>query len=85
MIALQGSVVKDELVEIIDAKTILNPFTLSFCNKGKTYYALKKEEKTKWIKAIREDIGCYNFTDYYDMKEVLGKGKFCLVKMAAIH
>ena len=82
MVALQGVVIKEELEEIIDSKTILHPFTLSCANKGKTYYALKKEERIKWLKAIREDIGCYNFSDYYDMKEVLGKGKFGLVKMA---
>ena len=82
MVALQGTVIKEELEEIIDSKTILHPFSLFSGNKGKTYYALKKEEKIKWLKAIREDIGCYNFTDYYDMKDILGKGKFGLVRMA---
>lgn len=82
MTSLQGTVIKEELEEIIDAKTVLHPFSIYIGNKGKTYYALKKDEKTKWLKSIREAIGCYSFSDYYDMKDVLGKGKFGLVRMA---
>ena len=50
-------------------------------NKDKTYSALKKEENIKQLKAIKEDISCYNFTDYYDMKDILGKGMFGIIRM----
>jgi calcium/calmodulin-dependent protein kinase I len=82
MSSIQGTAVKEEAEEVIDAKITLHPFTVFSGTKGKTYYALKKEEQTKWLKSIREEIGCYNFSDYYDIKDVLGKGKFGLVRMA---
>ena len=82
MSTLVGTIIKEELEEVIDSKTILFPFSIYVGNKGKTYYALKKEEKDKWVRAIREVLGCYNLNDYYEMKETLGKGKFGLVKRA---
>ena len=53
-------------------------------NKVRIYYLLSKEEKAKWINAIKKVIGYSNLFDFYDIRETLGKGKFGLVK-AAIH
>ena len=82
MMSLQGTVIKEEMEEILDDKTTLHPFSLFSGNQGKIYYAIKEEEKTRWLKAIREHIGCFNFSDYYDIRDVIGKGKFGLVRKA---
>jgi serine/threonine protein kinase len=82
---LIGCFIKDEPEEHLDASTILYPFSLIFPPaKARTYYLQTKEERDRWIKAIKKVIGYSSLTDYYDIKEALGKGKFGLVK-SAIH
>lgn len=82
---LVGVFIKDEPEEHLDATTVLYPFSLIFPgNKPRIYYLLNKEDKQKWIDAIKKVIGYSNLFDYYDVKETLGKGKFGLVK-TAIH
>ena len=77
--------IKDDLEEHLDSTTVLYPFTLVFPgNKPRTYYLLNKEDKTKWMDAIKKVIGYSNMFDFYDIKDTLGKGKFGLVK-SAIH
>ena len=45
---------------------------------------MKKEDKLKWIEAIKKAIGYSSLYDFYDLQETIGKGKFGLVK-AALH
>lgn len=82
---LSGVFIKDDSEEYLDSTTVLYPFTLIFPgNKPRTYYLLNKDDKAKWMTAIKQAIGYSNLFDYYDIKETLGKGKFGLVK-SAIH
>jgi len=61
----------------------LYPFKLIFPgNKSRSYYLLTKEDKEKWMIAIKKVIGYSNLFDFYDIKDTLGKGKFGLVKLA---
>jgi len=53
-------------------------------NKARVYYCLSKEDKEKWVRAIKKVIGYSSLHDYYEIKEAIGKGKFGLVK-SAIH
>ncbi|NBU05462.1 MAG: hypothetical protein EBT39_03830, partial [Sphingobacteriia bacterium] len=41
---------------------------------------MPKEDKEKWMTAIKKVIGYSNLFDFYDIKDTLGKGKFGLVK-----
>jgi len=85
MHSLVGVFIKDEVEEQLDSTTVLHPFKLIFPpNKVRTYYLLSKEDKEKWINAIKKVIGYSNLFDFYEIKETLGKGKFGLVK-SAIH
>ena len=43
---------------------------------------MTKDDKERWIKAIKKVIGYSSLFDFYDIKETLGKGKFGLVKTA---
>jgi len=80
---LVGVFIKDEPEEYLDSTTVLYPFSLIFPgNKPRVYYLLNKEDKEKWMNAIKKVIGYSNLFDYYDIKETLGKGKFGLVKAA---
>lgn len=82
---LVGVFIKDEPEEHLDDSTTLYPFSLVFPpSKARTYYLQSKEERDRWIRAIKKVIGYSSLHDFYDIKEPLGKGKFGLVK-AAVH
>jgi len=85
MHSLVGVFIKDEPEEKLDDKTVLHPIKLVFPpNKARVYYLLNKEEKEKWVDAIKKVVGYSNLFDFYEIKDTLGKGKFGLVK-AAVH
>lgn len=85
MHSLIGVFIKDEKEEQLDDNTTLHPIKLVFPpNKARVYYLLNKEEKDKWVEAIKKVVGYSNLFDFYEVKDTLGKGKFGLVK-AAIH
>ena len=68
MHSLAGTFIKDELEDIFDKKTVLYPFSLYFMQNKKTFYALKKEEKVTWMKALKEAIGYSSLYDFYELK-----------------
>jgi len=85
MHSLVGVFIKDEAEEQLDSTTVLYPFKLIFPpNKARSYYLTSREEKERWMTAIKHVIGYSNVFDYYEIKQTLGKGKFGLVK-SAIH
>lgn len=82
MRALSGVYIKDEPEELSESNEPLYPFMLIFPNKRRIYYFYKKEEKAKWMEAIKESIGYSNLFDFYETGEILGKGKYGVVKKA---
>jgi len=58
-------------------------FEIFFNNKSKTrkYYTPDIEIMKHFIKSIKEAIGYMKFSDYYELKEVIGKGKFGVVNL----
>jgi Ca2+-binding EF-hand superfamily protein len=61
----------------------LYPIKLVFPHKYRMYYFLEKEERSEWVKALRDAAGYRSVGDFYDVsKKVLGKGKFGIVKLA---
>jgi len=63
----------------------LHAFQLIFPpNKARIYYCLSKEDKEKWVRAIKKVVGYSSLHDFYELNEAIGKGKFGLVK-AAVH
>eukprot|EP00826_Nyctotherus_ovalis_P013410 TRINITY_DN1361_c0_g3_i1.p1 TRINITY_DN1361_c0_g3~~TRINITY_DN1361_c0_g3_i1.p1 ORF type:complete len:609 (-),score=189.75 TRINITY_DN1361_c0_g3_i1:486-2312(-) len=84
MSSLVGCFVKEEPAEEIKEMT-LYPFSIIVGqSKSRKYYAEKEEERNMWVNTIKKVIGYANITDYYELKENLGKGKFGLVR-AAVH
>ena len=86
MHSLIGVFIKDEAEEIqLNSTNTLYNFKLIFPpNKARSYYLLNKEDKDKWMEALKKVIGYSSLFDFYDIKETLGKGKFGLVK-SAVH
>jgi len=82
MKSLAGVYLKEELEEVADNGTVLYPFMLIFPNKRRIYYLSTKEDKDKWIGAIKKTIGYASLYDFYDLADNLGKGKYGLVKNA---
>ena len=58
-------------------------FEIFFNNKSKTrrYYTPDIEIMKQFITNIKEAIGYMKFSDYYELKEVIGKGKFGVVNL----
>ena len=58
-------------------------FEIFFNNKSKTrkYYTPDLEICKNFVKKIKEAIGYMKFGDYYELKEVIGKGKFGVVNL----
>lgn len=81
MVNLISVFLKIEPDEPLDKKNTLYPFSLIFPNKERTFYLLKSDEREKWVNEIKKAIGYSSLTDYYDVKDAIGKGKFGTVKL----
>ena len=70
---------ESEITEIEGKKFYV--FEIFFNNKSKTrkYYTPDVEIMKQFVSKIKEAIGYMKFTDYYELKEVIGKGKFGVV------
>lgn len=79
---LSGVFVKDEKEEVNEQGQALYPFMLIFPNKRRIYFFTDKNQKMIWLAAIKECINFSNMYDYYEIGEILGKGKFGVVKRA---
>jgi Ca2+-binding EF-hand superfamily protein len=84
MSSLVGCFVKEEASEEINGM-VLSPFSVIISqSKSRKYYAEREEDRNMWVTTIKKVIGYANITDYYELKENLGKGKFGLVR-SAVH
>lgn len=82
MKSLAGVYIKELVEEANESGQILYSFMLVFPNKRRIYYFKDKDEKNKWIAAIKQAIGYSNLNDFYELGETLGKGKYGIVKHA---
>lgn len=80
MKSLTGVYLKSDLKEEETNGTILYPFMLIFPDKKRLYFLKSPEEKTMWVDAIKQAIGHANILTYYEVGEVLGKGKYGTVR-----
>jgi len=70
MYSLSGCLIREELEEIMQTKTVLYPLKIFFGPNTLQLYALKKEERIKWVQVMKEAIGYANLSDYYEMKVI---------------
>ncbi len=82
MYSLAGCFVREELHEVLSSKQVLYPFTLIFGETRMKLYAVKLEEKTRWMKVLKETLNYSSLLDFYDIKEPIGEGKFGFVRLA---
>ena len=80
MLSLQGVYIKSQDVEKGAEGNSLYPFMLTFPNKRRIYFLHTERERDDWMNAIKGAIGYSNLHDFYEMDDVLGKGKYGLVK-----
>ena len=69
------------LVKLGDKKFFC--FTIIFPTKPRKYYLPSNQENEyhNWVNTIRKIVGYSNLGEIYEIKQVLGKGKFGLVKL----
>lgn len=68
MYSLIGSMIREEVEELMQAKMVLYPFKFFFGPNQLQLYALKREERDTWMTMIKEAIGYSNLSDYYELK-----------------
>ena len=56
-------------------------FTIIFPTKPRKYYLTNESEYYNWVNTIRKIVGYSNLSEIYEIRQVLGKGKFGLVKL----
>ena len=56
-------------------------FTIIFPTKARKYYLSDESEYYNWVNTIRKVVGYSNLNEIYEIRQVLGKGKFGLVKL----
>ena len=56
-------------------------FTIIFPTKPRKYYLTNESEYHNWVNNIRKIVGYSNLKEIYEIRQVLGKGKFGLVKL----
>ena len=80
---LSGCFVQEELEPLSLEGQNYFVFEIFFNNKSKTrkYYTPDLEIKKQFVLKIKEAIGYMKFSDYYELKEVIGKGKFSVVNL----
>lgn len=77
---LSGVFVKEEDAINYQEKK-LYCFSVLFPAKKRQYYCDNLKEYNEWLTALRKAVGYSNLGDLYEIKEVLGKGKFGLVRL----
>ena len=77
---LSGVYLKEEEPVIIDNKKFYS-FIIVFPSKERKYYVLDENEYKNWLIAIRKAVGYSNLNEIYEVRDVLGKGKFGLVRL----
>ena len=80
---LSGCFVQEEPEKIVLEGKEYYVFEIFFNNKLKTrkYYTPEIEIMKQFVKKIKEAIGYMKFSDFYELKEVIGKGKFGVVNL----
>ena len=74
---------KEEEPQLIDGKKFFS-FVIVFPAKERKYYVIDEKQYESWLKAIRKAVGYSNLSDLYEIKDVLGKGKFGLVRLGIL-
>ena len=82
MYTLTNVFLREEEPEPYDENNYVYSFTLIFVSKERRFYCLKKEDYDEWVKILKQAIGYYSISTYYDIGESIGKGKFGRVKLA---
>jgi len=81
---MSGVFIKEEGETIINDKKLYS-FSVLYTKKTRIYYADSQEDYKNWLNAIRKVTGFCSLNENYEVKEVLGKGKFGLVKLGIHH
>ena len=77
---LSGVYLKEDEPIIMEGRKFYS-FIIIFPTKERKYYVLDEKEYKNWLIAIRKAVGYSNLNDIYEIKDVLGKGKFGLVRL----
>ena len=59
----------------------MQSFMLIFPTKTRVYFVLSQEEKEIWVKSLKAAVGHCALTDFYELGDVIGQGKYGVVRL----
>ena len=81
---LVNAFLREEPVERPNKNYSVHPIRIFFTKSILTLYFIKEDEAKTWANLLKEAMNYQNLTDFYELQEALGEGKFGFV-CAAIH
>lgn len=77
---LSGVYYKEEPKDVLEGIPLFS-FSINYPKKNRVYYVENVDEYKVWLQKLRLVTGYYELNDNYEIKEVIGKGKFGLVRL----
>lgn len=77
---LSGVYYKEEKSEVFEGISFYS-FSVSYPKKIRVYYVESESEYKIWLEKLRLTTGYSDLNDTYEVKEVIGKGKFGLIRL----
>lgn len=77
---LSGVYYKEENSEVIEG-LFLYSFSINYPKKNRVYYVENEAEYKTWLEKLKICTGYSDLNDQYEVREVIGKGKFGLVRL----
>jgi serine/threonine protein kinase len=77
---LSGVYYKEEKPDVLEGIPFFS-FSINYPKKNRIYYVESEAEFKVWLEKLRVTTGYIELNDIYDVKEVIGKGKFGLVRL----
>jgi hypothetical protein len=77
---LSGVYFKEEKPDVLEGISLFS-FSINYPKKNRIYYVESEVEFKIWLEKLRVTTGYSELNDLYEIKEVIGKGKFGLVRL----
>ncbi len=77
---LSGVYYKEEKPDMLEGISLFS-FSINYPKKNRIYYVENEDEYKIWLEKLKFCTGYSELSDLYEVKEVIGKGKFGLVRL----
>ena len=80
--SLLGCIINQGEVEFSSNKIKAYPIIICLERKKQIIYAVKKDDQEQWFKSLRNAIGYFEITDFYELGMQFGNGRYGVIRTA---